>query len=109
MTSIEVIVLGPGRKRLLLAAATAVLLLAPVGGASAQLRFGVADETAKYADDGGAAVYATLHDLGMSEDRFTIRWDASQPDTIPEKPFLDRSVPVAAARGVRIIFDVYPL
>jgi hypothetical protein len=91
------------------AAAAAALLLAPVGAASAQLRFGVADETGKYADDGGAGVYSALHDLGMTEDRFTIRWDATQPQTIPEQQFLDRSVPVAAARGVRIIFDIYPL
>ena len=84
-------------------------MLVFVAGAAAQLRFGVADESGVFASDGGAAFFSQLRDLGMSDDRFTIKWDAAQPETIPDEAFLDRAVPVAAAHGIRVVFAVYPL
>jgi hypothetical protein len=77
--------------------------------AGAVPRFGAADDATKYAEDGGAWLDGRLSSLGMTENRLTIRWNPAQPATIPEKAFLDRSLPVAAARGIRVVFDVYPL
>ena len=73
------------------------------------VRFGVSDDTGKYSDDGGESFFATMKDVGLTENRITVLWDPARPDTIVEKPFLDRSVPKAAAAGIRLVFAVYPL
>jgi hypothetical protein len=79
------------------------------GAAAATPRFGVAEDAGKYADDGGAAVYAALKDVGMTDNRMWVFWDASRPTEIVEKPFLDRALPVAERSGVRVVFSVSPL
>ena len=95
-------------RRLVVGVVGLLFVLILVGGAAAQLRFGVADESGVFAADGGAAFFSQLRDLGMSDDRFTVKWDPAQPETIPDKAFLDRAVPVAAAHGIQIVFAVYP-
>ena len=70
--------------------------------------FGVTDDHAKFAPDGGASFYPMLRDLGMSENAMTVTWDPASPTAIPEKLFLDRVVPQATARGMRLIFSVQP-
>lgn len=81
------------------------LLLAPAAQAA---RFGFADDAGKYADDGGAAYFADLRAAGGTENRITLLWDPQRPDTIAESSFLDRSLPVAKAKGVRVVLHVYP-
>jgi hypothetical protein len=83
------------------------LLLASSGHGA--VRFGVTEDAGKYADDGGVSFFATVNDLGMTENRITVFWDAAHPTEIQEKAFLDRSLPVAAAAHVRIVFSVQPL
>jgi hypothetical protein len=78
------------------------------GAALGASSFGVTDDHAKYAHDGGAAFYPMLHDIGLSENAMTVTWDPAFPTAIPEKVFLDRVVPQAAARGMRLIFSVQP-
>jgi hypothetical protein len=85
----------------------AALLLA--SGAHGAVRFGVTEDAGKYADDGGVSFFATLDDLGMAENRIVVFWDAAHPTEIQEQAFLDRSLPVAAAAGVQIVFSVQPL
>jgi hypothetical protein len=92
--------------RLLLPLALALCLAASARGA---VRFGVTEDAGKYADDGGATFFPTLTDLGMTQNRITVFWDASHPAEIQEKAFLDRSLPVAAADHVQIVFSVQPL
>ena len=70
--------------------------------------FGVADDAGKYAEDGGTAFFATLNDLGMTENRVAVTWDPSNPTTIDDRAFLDRSIPKAAAHGIDIVFAIYP-
>jgi hypothetical protein len=84
----------------------AVLLLAPQGASAA--RFGFADDAGKYADDGGASFFADLRAAGGSDNRITVLWDPDRPETILEKPFLDRALPVAKAKGVRVVLHVFP-
>jgi hypothetical protein len=96
-------------KKLTSAAALVTLAcLFPVGAAGSP-RFGVADDAGKYADDGGQAVFETLTDLGMTDNRMWIFWDDRRPLAFVEKPFLDRALPVAERHGIRVIFSVSPL
>lgn len=89
------------------AAAVAVAGLVAPGAQAA--RFGFADDAGKYAADGGATFFADLRAAGGMENRITVLWDPKQPNTILERSFLDRSLPVAAANGVRVVFHVFPL
>jgi hypothetical protein len=85
-----------------------VAALAAALPAAAAPGFGAADDAPKYAPDGGAWLYGRLRTLGMTQSRFTVRWDPSQPATIQDKAFLDRSLPVAQRNGIRVVLDVYP-
>lgn len=93
------------------ALAAAYAALATAAGGSVRRAppiIGVADDAPKYADDGGAALWAQLADLEMREDRISVDFDPSEPRTIQEKPFLDRSISRAAAAGIDVVFSVYP-
>jgi hypothetical protein len=94
-------------KRTLVLLAALVLGTAPT--ASADISVGIADDRGKYAEDGGAWFYNTMRGAGLTENRIVVLWDSSRPTMIPEKGFLDRSLPQAAGRGVRIVFAVYPV
>jgi hypothetical protein len=91
---------------LLLPLALALGLAASAHGA---VRFGVTEDAGKYADDGGATFFPMLTDLGMTQNRITVFWDPAHPAEIQEKAFLDRSLPVAAANHIQIVFSVQPL
>ena len=69
---------------------------------------GVADDAPKYADDGGVVMYGQLRELGMQELRLVVGFDSSDPGTIQEKGFLDRSVSKAVAAGIDVVLSVYP-
>jgi hypothetical protein len=86
------------------------LALALCAAACAQgaVRFGVTEDAGKYADDGGATFFPALTDLGMTQNRIAVFWDAAHPAEIQEKAFLDRSLPVAAANHIEIVFSVQP-
>jgi hypothetical protein len=96
-----------------------LLLVCALGATSARATqtaphvvFGVADDGAKYADDGGGNFFATMRDLGLDSNRITVTWDPTDGNrglTIREKSFLDRAIPVATLRGIDIVLDVYPL
>ena len=92
----------------LLVAAAAAAALATASGAQAA-RFGFADDAGKYADDGGAAYFSDLKAAGGTENRITVLWDPKRPDTILEDSFLDRVVPVATEKGIRVVFHVFPI
>jgi len=89
-------------------------LLAAAGSGSTRavpttISFGITDDAMKYSDDGGAAYFADMHDLGMGENRVIVFWDENAPTTILEQGFLDRMMPVAAAAGIRIVLAVQPI
>ena len=90
-------------------AALACLLSAlALTGSAAGITYGVADDTGKYADDGGAAFFSSLRNVGMTENRMAVMWDPAHPTTITEQAFLDRAVPQAVAHGIEPIFAIYP-
>ena len=95
-------------QRWLLFAAVATAALSAASAAQAA-RFGFADDAGKYAEDGGAAYYSDLRAAGGTENRITVLWDPDRPLAILDEGFLDRSLPVATAKGIRVVFHVYPL
>jgi hypothetical protein len=95
-------------RRITVVLASACLALALAGSASSTT-FGVADDAGKYAEDGGAGFFTMLTQLGMTENRMAVFWDPSQPNTIVDQAFLDRSISQAQRRGIDLIFAIYPL
>ena len=93
-------------KRLALVGCLLAGLVAAAQSAAAP-RFGAAEDATKYADDGGASLFAQLRELGMTENRMVVRWNPNDPTTIQEKAFLDRSIPAAQRAGMRVVFSVY--
>src|SRR5919201_550962 len=69
--------------------------------------FGVTEDAGKYSRDGGGPFFAQLADLGMNENAITIYWDPSLPGGMAEPGLLDRTLPYAAARGIRVVLTVY--
>jgi hypothetical protein len=72
------------------------------------IQFGVADDTGKYADGGGADFFDALSTAGLTLDRMTVTWDPAHPLTITEAPFLDRSIAKATAAGIGVMLAVRP-
>jgi hypothetical protein len=89
-----------------LACACAALALT---GAASSTTFGVADDAGKYAEDGGSGFFTMLTQLGMTENRIAVFWDPTQPTTIYDQAFLDRSISQAQRRGIELMFAIYPL
>ncbi len=69
--------------------------------------FGVAEDASQFAADGGASIYASLHQLGMSTDRWALTFNGD-PTVITNQSFLDKAVPAANTAGVTIVLSLYP-
>ncbi len=73
------------------------------GAEPAPIEYGVADDSSKFADDGGEWFFDQLRGAQLDQNRWTLSWDAANPDAINELPFLERAAPKAQAAGVRIV------
>ena len=93
---------------LLIPAAGAGAVTTPGTGAP-DIAWGAADDASKFEDDGGAWFYDELQGAGLTQNRWTVAFDPSNPTAIKELPFLERAAPVAQAAGVRIILVLYSL
>jgi hypothetical protein len=71
------------------------------------IQYGVADDTGKYADDGGAWFDEMLKGANLTEERWTLTWDPSNPEQIDELPFLERAAPRAQADGIHVVLALY--
>jgi hypothetical protein len=78
------------------------------GPASAELVIGVADDGGKIAPDGGDWFLNEMREVGLQENRITVSWDPENPTTITEKARLDRFIPNATARGIRVMLLISP-
>ena len=76
----------------------------PAGSARAGISFGVSEDRARGADP--AAFFATLNQIGLSENRASITWDPAQPDVIPGQGEIANWLPYAQAAGVRVVFSL---
>jgi hypothetical protein len=88
----------------LLASACAALALA--GTASAALQIGVVDDSARGAN--GPTSLSQMNDVGLTQVRITVLWDPAAPMTLPDQAQIEHMLPFAQARGVRVVFAVYP-
>ena len=93
----------------ILAAATvltvALLTGAPVGVAA---DIGANDDSGKYAEDGGAAMYGQMSALGLRQTVIGVRFTPSQPLVVQDKAGLDRAISNAVDAGLRVVLAVYP-
>ena len=71
------------------------------------LTWGVADDAAKFADDGGEWFYGMMREAGLSENRWTLAFDPSRPTEIAELPFLEHAAPLAEDAGIRVVLALY--
>ena len=69
---------------------------------------GANDDSAKHADDGGAALYAEMAGLGLSQTVIGVRFVPSEAVVIQQKPQLDRAIAAARAAGLRVVLAAYP-
>jgi hypothetical protein len=93
-----------------LLAAASVLSVALLTGAAAAsaAEIGANDDSAKFAEDGGAALYAEMAALGLRRTVIGVRFKPSEPIVIQDKAYLDRIVPSAQAAGLEVVLAVYP-
>src|SRR5439155_895271 len=85
------------RLSVLFVSACAALALA--GAARSGLSLGVSEDRGKGTDP--AAFFATLNDLGLSQNRASIVWDPAQPDTIAGQADIQHSLPLARSNRSR--------
>jgi hypothetical protein len=69
--------------------------------------WGVADDAAKFADDGGAWFYGEMKGANLSTNRWTLAWDSTAPTAIKELGFLQRAAPKAQAAGIHVLLALY--
>jgi hypothetical protein len=96
----------------LLCAVSASAATGHASGAAAKaatppLNWGVADDMSKYANDGGSWFYQQMAGAHLTENRWTLAWNPSNPAAITELPFLERSAPTAQAAGVHVVLALY--
>jgi hypothetical protein len=93
----------------ILALAT-VLAAALLTGATASVAavVGANDDSAKFADDGGAALYAEMSQLGLQQTVIGVRFVPTDAMVIQDKQHLDRAIASATDAGLRVVLAVYP-
>jgi hypothetical protein len=91
-------------------AAATVFSLALLTGASAGFaaRVGANDDSAKFADDGGAALYARMSELGLEHTVIGARFVPSEAMIVQDKDQLDRAIASATDAGLDVVLAVYP-
>jgi hypothetical protein len=94
-------------RRLVVTGAFALALLSGATSASAA-DVGANDDSAKFAVDGGAAMYADMTAVGLRQTVIGVRFKPSESMLIQDKHLLDRAVANALDAGLRVVLAVYP-
>jgi hypothetical protein len=95
-------------KRLLTAVAAVAALVCTSGATAQPLRYGVADDWPEFHPCGDPWWQAAT-DIGYTELRMTVQWDASFPASIPNEANIAAAVDCATLNDIRPILSVYPL
>jgi hypothetical protein len=74
------------------------------GAARAGISIGVSEDRARGVDP--VAFFATLGDVGLTQNRASLTWDPAAPNVIPAQDQIQAWLPLAQAAGVRVIFSV---
>lgn len=69
---------------------------------------GANDDTGKFETDYGTTLYGDMASLGLRQIVLTTRYKPSDPRTIQDEGYLDRTIPAAEAAGLRVVLDSYP-
>ena len=77
-------------------------------GTAAAAGIGVNDDSAKYADDGGAWFFSEARKVGLRQVVISNRFRPTDPDRIQEETQLDRALADAAREGIEVVLAVYP-
>ncbi len=77
-------------------------------GTAAAAGIGVNDDSAKYADDGGAWFFSEARKVGLRQVVISNRFRPTDPDRIQEEAQLDRALADAAREGIEVVLAVYP-
>jgi hypothetical protein len=93
----------------ILAVAT-VFVAALLTGASVAVAadVGANDDSAKFEDDAGAALYGRMSELGLRRTVIGVRFVPSEAVVIQDKQLLDRAITSATDAGLRVVLAVYP-
>ncbi|HXF97177.1 MAG TPA: hypothetical protein VNJ46_01030, partial [Gaiellaceae bacterium] len=94
--------------RTLAAAAILTWALLAGAGAGAAAEIGANDDSAKYEDDEGAAMFAEMAALGLRHVVIGVRFRPSEAVVVQDKPLLDRALASARRAGLRVVLAVYP-
>ena len=90
---------------LLLAAVAAALACA---GSASGAGIGVNDDSAKYADDGGAWFFGEAKRLGLRQVVISNRFRPGEPARLQEEELLDRTLASADRARIDVVLAVYP-
>lgn len=93
------------RFTLTLACALAALTVPAV--AQGELVVGAADNRPESSPEQAERFYATMAEVGLTENRLAVVWNPQQPTQVDRRAALDQAVELAAARGIRITFSVF--
>ena len=93
----------------ILAFATAVVVALLAGASVATAaEIGANDDSAKFSDDGGAALYDRMVALGLRQTVIGVRFVPTDAMVIQDKAALDRAIEGATGAGLNVILAVYP-
>jgi hypothetical protein len=94
--------------RFLVAATTLVLALLCGASVGVAADIGANDDSAKYAADGGAAMYGQMSEMGLRQTVIGVRFVPREPMIVQDKLALDRAIASAEETGIRVVLAVYP-
>jgi hypothetical protein len=83
-------------------------VLALAGGARAGVIVGVNDDAGKNPAQAGW-FFPAMGAEGLQDDAITLRWDEASPTTVPDEARVTRALELAAANGVTVELDLFPL
>jgi hypothetical protein len=91
-------------------AVASVLAVALLTGASVGLAadVGANDDSAKFAGDGGAALYGRMAELGLRQTVIGVRFVPTDAMVIQDKALLDKVIASATDAGIQVVLAVYP-
>jgi len=92
--------------RLIGVMAAALVLASAASGAG--IVVGVNDDVGKSAAQ-SPWLFPALGSEGLQVDAITLRWDDTAPDVIPDEDDVQRALDLAAANGVTVELDLFPL
>jgi hypothetical protein len=88
--------------------ACALVALVVAAPARADIVVGAADNRPESSPEQAERFYDTMVEIGLTENRLAVIWNAQRPTTIDRQEALDQAVSLAAARGIRLTFSVFP-